>query len=155
MAETSKTPSSPKKEQNPSKPLPNFLYKLIFVSVLIALLPIFPSSQSPELSNKSILTQTWELLHLLLVGIAISYGLFSRRNSDHDIEKETQLKPDTTPESYVSQILQVPSVFDEEEIQSPKGLDLADEGKNQTWNYNQYYREEPVVMVAKERGVEE
>ncbi|KAJ6791302.1 MICAL C-terminal-like protein [Iris pallida] len=153
MADSGSHPSKTqpqKAQQNPMTPFANFIYKAIFVCVLIALLPIF-TSQSPEVANKTIITRSWELLHLLLVGIAISYGLFSRRNTDHDVDKEAQPKYDNTPQSYVSQVLQVSSVFDEEEaIESPRGPEFPDETESQTWNYSQYNRGEPVVMVAKE-----
>lgn len=47
----------------------------------------------------------------------------------------------------MSRILDVSSVFDDE-VESPSGLD---ENKIQTWN-SQYFRGEPVVMVAQERS---
>ena len=84
---TSKLPTpkfrapNPQPRQAPAKFLSGFFYKVIFFTIFIALLPLLPS-QAPGSVNKSIFTRSWELLHLLIVGIAISYGLFSRRNTE-------------------------------------------------------------------------
>ncbi|WOL07029.1 hypothetical protein Cni_G15764 [Canna indica] len=121
----------------------NFLHKAICFSVVIALLSLFPS-QATE--NQSVLTRTWELLHLLFVGIAISYGLFSRRNLDFDAGKETSVKADNSP-SYLSDMLQVSSVFNHDDFCSFHGA--LTETKTQTWS-SQYHRNDPVVVIANE-----
>lgn len=46
----------------------------------------------------------------------------------------------------MARILEVSSVFDEDQVESPSGLD---DSKIQTWN-SQYFRGEPRVLVAKE-----
>ncbi|XP_010258800.1 PREDICTED: uncharacterized protein LOC104598437 [Nelumbo nucifera] len=104
--------------------------------------PPTPIAATPEFINQTIRTGSWELLHLLFVGIAVSYGLFSRRNVE--TEKESQTKIDSA-QSYVSRILQVSSVFDDE-VESPCE---SDENKIQTWN-SRYFRGEPVVVVEQE-----
>ncbi|KAI0500245.1 hypothetical protein KFK09_018454 [Dendrobium nobile] len=137
---TTKNPASdlPAQKNNPPpKILSSFLYKAIIFAICIALLPLFPS-QMPESANPTFLSRTWELLHLLLVGIAISYGLFSRRNADHDFdkdkEKDAAFKSDTN--SYVSRILHISSAFDDED------------SKAETWS-SQYHRADPVIVESK------
>ncbi|KAF3448291.1 hypothetical protein FNV43_RR09004 [Rhamnella rubrinervis] len=140
-----KIDSAEQNQPNPSKFYYHFLYKAAIVTVFLIILPLFPS-QAPEFINQTVFTRSWELLHLLFVGIAISYGLFSRRNDE--AEKENNSKFDNA-QSYVSRLLQVSSVFDDDaEIQSGS----CDENKVQTWS-SQYYRNEPVVVVAQENSV--
>ncbi|XP_026379399.1 uncharacterized protein LOC113274129 [Papaver somniferum] len=130
------------KPNPPSKFFSHFLSKSVLVGILLVLLPLFPS-QAPEFVNQTILTRSWELVHLLFVGIAVSYGLFSRRNVEN--EKENHSKFDTT-QSYMSRILQVSSVFDDE-MDNPSSSSGSDENKIQTWN-SQYYRGNSTVVVA-------
>lgn len=137
--------SSEQNHENPSKFYNHFLYKIALVVVFFVILPLFPS-QAPEFINQSVITRSWELLHLLLVGIAVSYGLFSRLNEK--IERENNNTKFDNAHSYVSRILQVSSVFDDEaEISSG-----PDENKVQSWS-SQYFRNEPVVVVAQEHSV--
>ncbi|PIA28727.1 hypothetical protein AQUCO_06700031v1 [Aquilegia coerulea] len=131
-------------EKNPSKFNSHFYYKAFSVAIVLVILPLFPS-QAPEFINQTIFTRSWELVHLLFVGIAVSYGLFSRRN--FETEKENQLKIDST-QTYMSRILQVSNVFDDE-IDIPFG---SNENNAQTWNSN-YFRGEPVVVVEEETPV--
>ncbi|XP_042374988.1 arp2/3 complex-activating protein rickA-like [Zingiber officinale] len=137
-----KTP--PKAQKASSIALSGILYKLIFFIVLIAILPQFPS-QAPEFIGESIFTRVWELLHLLFVGIAVSYGIFSQRNADTGMEKDSQQK-DESPRSFVSQMLQVSPVFEDEDDSG------VVDSKLQTWN-SQFYRNEPETLVAKEAGI--
>ncbi|KAF9603179.1 hypothetical protein IFM89_034512 [Coptis chinensis] len=132
-------------ETNPSKFNSHFLYKALSVAIVLVILPLFPS-QAPEFINQTMFTRTWELLHLLFVGVAVSYGLFSRRNVE-ETEKENQLKVDTT-QTYMSRILQVSSVFDDE-VETPA---FSDENKAQTWN-SKYFRGDPVVVVEDDNSV--
>ncbi|CAA6657065.1 unnamed protein product [Spirodela intermedia] len=69
---------------------------------------IFPT-QAPEFVNQTVITRSWELLHLLLVGLAVSYGLFSRRNAFDPaaVEHLDGSKADNAP-AFVSDLLQVP-----------------------------------------------
>lgn len=150
MADTysySQTPEMPPQrlvtdnQKTPSKFNSNFLYKALSVALVLVVIPYFPS-QAPEFINQSIFTRSWELLHLLVVGIAVSYGLFSRRNVES--EEENQLKPDST-QAYVSRILQVSNVFDDDvELETPFGFDDGN-NKTQTWN-SKYFRGNPVVV---------
>ncbi|XP_042507137.1 serine/arginine repetitive matrix protein 1-like isoform X2 [Macadamia integrifolia] len=132
-------------QPNPSKFYWHFLGKSVLVTVLLVILPLFPS-QAPEFLNQSVLTRSWELFHLLFVGIAVSYGLFSRRNVE--TEKENQSKIDTA-QNYVSRILQVSSVFDDD-VDGQFGSDE----KVQTWN-SCYFRGEPMIVVEQESPVDD
>lgn len=135
----------PPNHLNPSKHFSNFLYKALLVAIFLVIIPLFPS-QAPESINQTVSTRSWELLHLLFVGIAVSYGLFSRKSDE--TEKENGTSKFDNAQSYVSRLLQVSSVFDEES-ETTSG---SDENKVQTWS-NQYFRNEPVVVVAQENSV--
>lgn len=132
--------------QNPSKFYNQFLYKTIIVSIFLLVLPFFPS-QAPDFINQTLHTTSWEILQLIFVGIAVSYGLFSKRNDE--TEKDLHSSKFDNAQSYVSGLLQVSSVFDDE-TESPSS---TYENKVQTWN-SQYYRgEPPMVTVAPENSV--
>ncbi|KAI9077902.1 hypothetical protein K1719_040163 [Acacia pycnantha] len=94
-------------------------------------------------------TKLWELLHLLFIGIAVAYGLFSRRNVEPDLEIETQSIVDNTS-CYVSTMFPVSSVFSDEG-ENPSGYD---ENRMMmmhcNWNYSQYY-ESNALMVMDEQ----
>ena len=132
-------------QTNPSKYYSQFLYKALIVTVFLVILPLFPS-QAPEFINQTVFTRSWELLHLVFVGIAVSYGLFSRRNDE--TEKDFNNSKFDNAHSYVSRFLQVSSVFDDE-AEIPIG---SDENKVQTWS-SQYYRNDPMVVVTQESSV--
>ncbi|XP_007052284.2 PREDICTED: uncharacterized protein LOC18614454 [Theobroma cacao] len=59
-----------------------FAGKLLFFTFFLIAIPLFPS-QAPDFVNRTILNKFWELLHLMFIGIAVSYGLFGRRNVDN------------------------------------------------------------------------
>ncbi|XP_059642173.1 uncharacterized protein LOC132284120 [Cornus florida] len=134
----------PQNHTDTSKYFTDFLYKAVIVTIFLVVLPLL-TSQAPEFVNHTLHTRSWELLQLVFVGIAVSYGLFSRRNEE--TEKEHSSKFDNA-QSYVSRFLQVSSVFDDE-AENPSEFD---DNKVQTWN-SQYYRGEPVVVVARENSV--
>ncbi|PKA49014.1 hypothetical protein AXF42_Ash020593 [Apostasia shenzhenica] len=60
--------------------------------------------------------------------IAVSYNLFSHRNSDADLDKDVTWKSDL-PQTYVSKILQVSSMF-EDDADGGSG----EESKVETWS---------------------
>ncbi|KAF9689780.1 hypothetical protein SADUNF_Sadunf01G0127800 [Salix dunnii] len=134
-------------QANPSRYYTNFLYKALIVTFFLIILPLFPS-QAPEFLNQTLNTRGWEFLHLVFVGIAVSYGLFSQRNdeTEKEINSSNPSKIDNA-QSYVSRFLQVSSVFDDEADSPPK----SEETKVQTWR-NQYYRNDPVVAVAEKNS---
>ncbi|XVF51797.1 hypothetical protein PTKIN_Ptkin04bG0213200 [Pterospermum kingtungense] len=137
-------------QANPSKYHTHFLHKAFIVIVFLVIIPVFPS-QAPEFINQNLLNRSWGLLHLLFVGIAVSYGLFSGRNDETEKENNNnnQSNKFDNVQSFVSRFLQVSSVFDDE-AENLSGSD--DQSKVQTWS-SQYYRNEPPVVVAKEQAV--
>ncbi|KAJ4832003.1 hypothetical protein Tsubulata_025994 [Turnera subulata] len=132
-----------------SKLYSHFLYKALIVTIFLVILPLFPS-QAPEFINQTLNTRGWEFLHLVFVGIAVSYGLFSKRNEETEKENSSSNNPSKfdNAQSYVSRFLQVSSVFDDETDHSPP---RSDTNKVQTWS-SQYYRNEPVVVVAEDHS---
>ncbi|KAL1190905.1 hypothetical protein V5N11_025646 [Cardamine amara subsp. amara] len=89
-----------------------FFCKSVLFALFLLALPLFPS-QAPDFVGKTVLTKFWELIHLLFVGIAVAYGLFSRRNVESSVDLRMS-RVDESSLSYVSRIFQVTSVFDEE-----------------------------------------
>ncbi|AES90868.1 transmembrane protein, putative [Medicago truncatula] len=133
-------------QQEPNKFHYNFAYKATIVLIFFVILPLLPS-QAPEFISQNLLTRNWELLHLLFVGIAISYGLFSRRNQEPDKDNNNNTKFDNA-QSLVSRFLQVSSFF-EDEVDHQNQSESEDINKIQTWsNQNQHYRNKPMVIVA-------
>ncbi|CAA0825417.1 Unknown protein [Striga hermonthica] len=140
-------PPTPDPANDPSNFYRQFLRRSALVTVLLALLPIFPSI-APQFVNQTLHARSWELLQLVFVGIAVSYGLFSRKNdqTEKDHGGGGGPKPESA-HSYVSKLLQFSSVFDDEP-ESPQAV-IHEESKVQTLN-SQYFRGEPVVMVAEQ-----
>ena len=101
------------------KSFTNFFFKALFFAIFLLVLPLFPS-QAPDFINQTILTKFWELIHLLFIGIAVSYGLFSSRNAQMGME-ETHSNFDNSV-SYVSRMLNVTSIF-EDGFENPCGSD--------------------------------
>lgn len=133
-------------EQNPtrtSKFFTHFLYKALVAVVFLVILPLFPS-EAPEFINQTVTNRSWELLHIVVVGIAVSYGLFSRRSKE-EFEKENGPSKFDSAQSYVSRFLHVSSVFDDE----ADSLSGSDDNRVQTWS-SQYLRNEPMLVVAPE-----
>ncbi|XP_057520294.1 uncharacterized protein LOC130800711 [Amaranthus tricolor] len=133
-------------KKNPSKFYSNFLFKAIIVTLFLVIMPFFPS-EAPNVDNPSIFSRWWELLHLIFVGIAVSYGLFSRKNDDLECENNSKFD---NAQNYMTRLLQVPSVFDDE-VDSPTGCDDNNINKIQTWS-SQYHRNEPKLVVAKQNS---
>ncbi|XP_065859185.1 uncharacterized protein [Euphorbia lathyris] len=136
-----KPPFLPKEARlNPSKShfssqVSHILCKSIVFLVFIIAIPLFPS-QTPEIFNHTLLNKFWELVHLLFIGLAVCYGLFSRRNSD--LEFEMTHSNDDSQSSFVSRIFHVSPIFEDgSEIQS--GSD--EKNAYLSWN-SQIYKEE-------------
>ncbi|KAL5539215.1 hypothetical protein UlMin_044511 [Ulmus minor] len=95
-----------------------FVCKALIFALFMAILPLFPS-QAPDFINQSLITKFWELLHLLFIGIAVSYGLFCRRNvemGDENYSKIDSLEYD------MSRMFHVSSMY-EDGYENPYGLD--------------------------------
>lgn len=116
-----------------------FPFKTMLLIIFLVALPLFPL-QPPE-----IITQTgyWELVQLILVGIAVSYGLFSRKtdnDNDDDVDDtENEYLFSSKIDNVQSRLLEVSSFFENHQV--------SDE--NIVNNY-QYCSGKPVVVVAKE-----
>jgi hypothetical protein len=127
------------------KSFTNFLFKSLFFALFLIVLPLFPS-QAPEFVSQTIFAKFWELIHVLFIGIAVSYGLFGRRKVDVGIE-ETHSSFDTS-QSYVSSMFNVSSIF-EDGFENPCGSD--EKRVIHSWN-NQFVESVDFVVCG---GVEE
>ncbi|KAL6501533.1 hypothetical protein OROGR_026666 [Orobanche gracilis] len=134
---------------NPGKYTSSFLYKAALTTVFLILLHRFPSI-APEFVIQTLHARIWELLQLILMGIAVSYGLFSKRNDETE-KYHGGSKPDN-PQSYVARLLQVPSVFDDESECCQTTIE--ENTKVETLN-SKYTRGEPVVVAVKQNPVVE
>ncbi|KAJ8748814.1 hypothetical protein K2173_011371 [Erythroxylum novogranatense] len=117
--------------------------KSIFFVLFLIAIPLFPS-EAPEFISETVLTKFWELVHLLFIGVAVCYGLFSRR-SNSDADYETYPTIEDSQSSYVSRIFHVSSIFED-------GDGSSDErNMYQAW-YSQYQKGESVVVGAANGG---
>nr|KYP69265.1 hypothetical protein KK1_008454 [Cajanus cajan] len=137
------------KTTNQGKSCTGFLLKALILALFLVVLPLFPS-QAPDFVSQTILNKFWELLHLLFIGIAVTYGLFSRRNSELDTHVEIETHPsgvdDANAPSYVSKVFPASTIFDDGFGYSV-GWDGNGTNVVQAWNA-EYYHSEPVVVVA-------
>ncbi|XP_047951076.1 serine/threonine-protein kinase CST20 [Salvia hispanica] len=137
-----KTPSNQSDHEKQSK---FFLYKAALVTLLLVLVPLFPSL-APDFFNQTFHSTSWELLQLIFVGIAVSYGLFSKKN---DVEPHKDNHKIDNAQLYLSKLLQVSSVFDDESESESEPQAVIEENKFQALN-SQYQRGEPVVVVEEQ-----
>ncbi|CAH9086547.1 unnamed protein product [Cuscuta europaea] len=135
----------------------HFMFKPIVVVVFLVFLHLFPS-QAPEFLNQTLGIKIWEILQLICVGIAVSYGLFSCKTDETAKENDGSSATKTAldnAQSYVSGLLQVSSVFDDDEEEESEGpsvvfdekIDRSNKIIDQTWR-NQYHRGQPRVVMA-------
>ncbi|XP_021842591.2 uncharacterized protein [Spinacia oleracea] len=119
----------------------HFLLKFLFLALFLCLLPLFPSDP-PEFISHTVFAKSWELIHLLIIGIALSYGLFCRR-------KTTQVPPKTQiSQPFAPNVLQHSSIFDYEEG-NPSGVFDKNVIPTQSFNLS-HYRTEPFVELRRE-----
>ncbi|CAL0328151.1 unnamed protein product [Lupinus luteus] len=98
---------------NKSKSFSHFIFKVLFFTLFVIAVSLFPS-QAPYFVNQTLFTKFWELIHLLFIGIAVAYGLFSTRNVEHEIiEIETESSVVAGSASYVSKMFPVWTNFNE------------------------------------------
>ncbi|XP_022960399.1 uncharacterized protein LOC111461136 [Cucurbita moschata] len=120
MASSASTPlTEPRVPPSPLPPTPSshqrkscaqFLSKSLFFCILLLLLPLFPS-EAPDFVNQTSLSKFWELFHLLFVGIAVSYGLFSRRSIQVSLD-EPRFSNFENSQSYLSKMFHVAPIFE-------------------------------------------
>ncbi|KAK4414615.1 hypothetical protein Salat_2874500 [Sesamum alatum] len=110
--------------QIPSKSHSNSLCKTLIVLVLLLFIPMFPS-QAPDFISQTIFTDFWEIFHLLFIGIAVSYGLFSRKTAQTGPEKVVHSRSDDS-HAYLSGISHLSSIFEDgfENICGPEEHDV-------------------------------
>ncbi|KAJ1443694.1 hypothetical protein SESBI_00291 [Sesbania bispinosa] len=133
------------KPTNQGKSCSGFLFKSLFLALFLIAIPLFPS-QAPDFVSQTVLTKFWELFHLLFIGIAVAYGLFSRRNAELETHVETHSSADSTP-SYVSKMFPDSTIFGDG-CENPCGFD--EKRMMHCWNPPQYFdgEGEPGVVYS-------
>ncbi|KAG6432307.1 hypothetical protein SASPL_103882 [Salvia splendens] len=91
----------------PSKSDSNALFKSLIIVFLLLAIPLFPS-QAPAFIPPPVFAGFWEIIHLLFIGITVSYGLFARRASQFVPDKSADARTD----AYLSGISHITSIFD-------------------------------------------
>ncbi|GJN40644.1 hypothetical protein PR202_gb29891 [Eleusine coracana subsp. coracana] len=139
----------------------SFPFRAAVLALCVALLPLLPT-QAPEGLvgangvGRAFLAKAWELLHLLLVGIAVSYGLFSRKNTSADAHPDEKQEDSSKPADarYVSRMFRdslAPFIDDDDYEVIPGGGGgggREDEGgKARSWSAV-HRPDEPVVVVT-------
>ncbi|KAM3357554.1 hypothetical protein P3S68_020485 [Capsicum galapagoense] len=89
-----------------SKSCSHVFLKSVLVMFVLVVVPLFPS-QAPDFITQSVVTQFWELFHLLFIGIVVCYGLFCKRSETHSRFDST-----TSDDAYASGMSNVVSIFD-------------------------------------------
>ncbi|XP_027106563.1 uncharacterized protein [Coffea arabica] len=103
--------------------------KSLIVILVLLVIPLFPA-QAPDFISQSILSKFWELFHLLVIGIAVSYGLFCRRCTN--IEVDNQPRNDYSPHAYFPGVMNVSSFFED----GCEDMCNSDETKStQNWDF--------------------
>ncbi|CAL5069231.1 unnamed protein product [Urochloa decumbens] len=120
----------------------NLAAKAALFALVMALVPLLPTSQAPRI---------WELPHLLLLGIIISYGVFGQKNADAEVSAADGAKPvddEASVEAYVSQMMQgSPLIFEDNDDGDGRGGTSSKGGGVQAWS-SQYLPDDPLVVVA-------
>ncbi|EEE51402.1 hypothetical protein OsJ_32467 [Oryza sativa Japonica Group] len=136
--------------------LQSFPFRAAVFAACVLLLPLVPSPQAPAAGGdgscgggrgEAFLAKVWELLHLLVVGIAVSYGLFSRRNNAgrRGDEKDAAAQAKADSAGYVSQMIHDSLVFDDGG--GDVALDSPGGNRVRSWSA-MHHPDEPVVVVA-------
>ncbi|CAD6260085.1 unnamed protein product [Miscanthus lutarioriparius] len=130
----------------------NLAAKAALFALVVALLPLLPSGQAEA-------PRIWELPHLLLLGIIISYGVFGQKNADAEVAAAANAKlpvvvddEAAAVEAYVSQMMQGSLVFEEHDGGGDDdGASKGGGGVQQAWT-SQYLPDDPLVVVADTSG---
>ncbi|CAI9101275.1 OLC1v1038559C1 [Oldenlandia corymbosa var. corymbosa] len=107
-------PNSRLNQQQSSKSsCSSFLCKSLIIIVVLVLVPSFPS-QAPDFITQSILREFWELFYLLVIGVAVSYGLFCRKSVVAEVEIQSRGSVDAaSSHACLSGVFDVPSIFED------------------------------------------
>ncbi|CAL4932286.1 unnamed protein product [Urochloa decumbens] len=153
--------------------LQSFPFRAAVLALCVALLPLLPAA--PEAgaaggAGQALLAKVCELLHLLFVGIAVSYGLFSRKNTaaDHGLaglggaEKDAAAaapEPAKADARYAWRMFRdsiAPFDDDEEEYALPDSPSPGGGGggreRMRSWSALHHRPEDPVVVVSSAGG---
>ncbi|XP_066347017.1 uncharacterized protein [Miscanthus floridulus] len=130
----------------------NLAAKAALFALVVALLPLLPSGQAEA-------PRIWELPHLLLLGIIISYGVFGQKNADAEVAAAADAKLPVVVddevaavEAYVSQMMQGSLVFEEQDGGGDDdGASKGGGGVQQAWS-SQYLPDDPLVVVVDTSG---
>uniref|UniRef100_A0A2P2JRH6 Uncharacterized protein LOC105643196 n=1 Tax=Rhizophora mucronata TaxID=61149 RepID=A0A2P2JRH6_RHIMU len=123
------------------------LCKSLLVLIFLVAIPLFPS-QAPSFIDQTPFTKFWELVHLLFVGVAVCYGLFSCRSTNFNVNHETEsAASDDSQYSYLTRILNFPSIFDDG-FENTCGSD--EKNAYRSWNSRDDYS---MVTVADDGSV--
>ncbi|KAK4372123.1 hypothetical protein RND71_007507 [Anisodus tanguticus] len=107
-------PSKTVKQQqhkHSSKSCSNIFLKSFVVMIVLVVIPLFPS-QAPDFITQSVVTQFWELFHLLFIGIVVCYGLFCKRSSNKTYAETQHSRFDSSDAYAASEMSNVASIFD-------------------------------------------
>ncbi|KAJ1296247.1 hypothetical protein BS78_01G285300 [Paspalum vaginatum] len=156
-------------QQQAASVLQSFPFRAAVLALCVALLPLLPA-QAPDAGEggpgQALLAKAWELLHLLVVGIAVSYGLFSRKNSAGGdgraaaaAEKDAAAGPEPAKADarYAWRMFRdsIPPFDEEEEEERDDHLLVLDSppggGRARAWSA-MHRPEDPVVVVASGGG---
>lgn len=131
-----RNPHCPVPHQKPaSKSYSNLFCKTLIIILVLLVVPLFPA-QAPDFISQSVLSKFWELFHLLVIGIAVSYGLFCRKCTK--LEVQNQPRNDYGPHTYFSGVMNVSSFFED----GCEDLCNSDETKStQNWDF-MYFKNE-------------
>uniref|UniRef100_A0A0D9XMH3 DUF4408 domain-containing protein n=1 Tax=Leersia perrieri TaxID=77586 RepID=A0A0D9XMH3_9ORYZ len=146
--------------------LQSFPFRAAVFAACVLLIPLLPSPQQPPAAaaaggdgggrrGEAFVAKVWELLHLLVVGIAVSYGLFSSRNDAggrRGDEKDVAAAAKGDNVGYVSQMIHDSLVFDDGggdvALDTPRA---GGEVVRSSWSAIRR-PDEPVVVVATAAG---
>ncbi|XP_024962318.1 uncharacterized protein LOC112502599 [Cynara cardunculus var. scolymus] len=156
----------PTKPPKSKFPFTHYFFSKSLIIILVLLVFSFFPSQVPEIFKKTtIVTMLWELFYLLIIGIAVCYGLFSRKMER--VHSSDELAHSDAKETYLSGISHISSIF-EDGIQTSYGFDekglfegsgsrLSEFGnglgKSDEKKLNQYFLGESMVVINDENYV--
>lgn len=150
-ADVNGLPIQGRQENNTGK-IPSIVLKGVFFAIVVALLPLI-QKQSPQLmhyANHPSITRSWDLFHLLFVGLAVSYGLIARRaGAVAEKEEKDDLGVQGT-QDYVQNMFDIGSVFDDYD----SGVQEVST-KNKAEAYSSRWSSEGPLHVIADNGVTE
>lgn len=139
-ADLNVSPIQRRQENNTGK-ISGIVLKGVFFAIVMALLPLI-QKQSPQLmhyTNNPSITRSWDLIPLLVVGLAVSYGLIARRPAAVAEKDENEEISVQGTQDYVQNMFDFASVFDD--INSGDDVVL-------TKNRSMWRPEEPLHVIA-------